>query len=154
MAWLPWVPLPALRLRGWSPKSGYRVGSVLKSRYSFATCDQLPIVVCRIDGQPSTTRLDSRSDLCMAVPWIESISVSPLLHAAQGRINLNSAASLSMRGCLYNIFWIFVFSPPEIFELETFCGARSADFRGGLGFSGCRVAFSKNMDSLCSRRIR
>jgi hypothetical protein len=40
--------------------------------------DQLPV----IDGQPTAARFKSRSVLCMAVPLIEGISVSPLLTAA------------------------------------------------------------------------
>jgi hypothetical protein len=69
----PWVPRPADAFGAKSPTGGYRSSSAAKSRYIFATGrDQLP----GIDGQPNTARLTSRSVLCMAVPWIEFISVT------------------------------------------------------------------------------
>jgi len=71
VAWLPWVPRPASAFGAKSPGGGYRSSSVTKSRYLFATGrNQLPV----IDGQPDTARC--ALCLCMAIPWIESISVS------------------------------------------------------------------------------
>ena len=71
-----------LRLRGKEPEGGYRSSSVAKSRRYFATGrDQLPW----IDGQPDAARFISRCVLYMAVPLIESISVTALVDAARGR---------------------------------------------------------------------
>ena len=94
------VPRPACAFGARSPRGGYRSSSVPKWREFFATGrDQLPV----IDGQPTAARFKSRSVFCMAVPLIESISVSLLLTAAEAVEKL-SAASLRVGSCVCNSF--------------------------------------------------
>jgi hypothetical protein len=58
---LPGVPRPACAFGAKSPKDVYRMS--------------WPCRPFLIDGQPGAARLKSRSVSCMAVPYIESISV-------------------------------------------------------------------------------